>query len=290
MKAVARFSTCALPLLAFATSSFAQAMLPNEFEPGSPAFGPLSSYFGGVGSFGVRPSTATVFSGNSLEVWANFQPDAFFNIAGVQVGALDLPRSSLTFPANANTFSLTVRPPTIGRLQMIVTLSEDDDGDGIFDAESDDRWETSPIVLATTASVYNIPLTSFTHANPGAGNGIMQLGTTPHLGVAITFETRASLPGGVIEQPVTLQIDHVGLFVGNQTIPAASCPADLDNGSGAGVDDGAVEISDLLYFISKFELGHTTADLDNGSMNGVPDQAVTIEDLLFFLVHFEGGC
>lgn len=290
MKTLARFSLCALPLLAFATTSKAQAMLPNDFEPGSPAFNPLSSYFGGVGAFGVRPSTTTVYSGNSLEVWANFQPDAFFNIAGVQVGALDLPRSALTFPANANTFSITVRPPSIGRLQMIVTLSEDDDGDGIFDAEADDRWETSPIVLGTSTSVYNISLTSFTHANPGAGNGIMQLGTTPHVGVAITFETRASLPGGVIEQPVTLQIDHVGLFVGNQTIPTPSCPADLDNGSGTGVDDGAVEINDLLYFINKFELGNVAADLDNGSMNGTPDQAVTIDDLLFFLVHFEGGC
>jgi len=290
MKTLARFSLCALPLLAFATTSSAQAMLPNDFEAGSPMLSPLSSYFGGVAAFGVRPSTTTVYSGNSLEVWANFQPDAFFNIAGVQVGALDLPRSALTFPANANTFSVTIRPPSFGRLQMIVTLSEDDDGDGIFDAENDDRWESSPIVLGTTTSVYNIPLTSFTHANPGSGNGIMQLGTTPHLGMSITFETRASLPGGVIEQPVTLQIDHVGLFVGNQTIPTPSCPADLDNGSGMGVDDGAVEINDLLYFISKFELGHAAADLDNGSMNGVPDQAVTIDDLLFFLVHFEGGC
>lgn len=290
MKTAARLSLCALPLLAWTAMSSAQAMLPNDFETGSPTLSALSSYFGGVGAFGVRPSTASVYSGNSLEVWANFQPDAFFNIAGVQIGALDIPRSSLTFPANANTFSITIRPPSIGRLQMIVTLSEDDDGDGIFDAENDDRWETTPILLNATTSVYNIPLTSFTHANPGSGNGIMQLGTTPHLGFAITFDTRASLPGGVIEQPITLQIDHVGLFVGNQTIPTPSCAADLDNGSGAGVDDGAVEINDLLYFIGKFELGLAAADLDNGSMNGVPDQAVTIDDLLFFLVHFEGGC
>ncbi len=54
--------------------------------------------------------------------------------------------------------------------------------------------------------------------------------------------------------------------------------------------DGSVNIDDLLYFIVEFRAGRLAADLDDGSGEGVQDQAVTIEDLLFFLVHFEQGC
>jgi probable HAF family extracellular repeat protein len=41
------------------------------------------------------------------------------------------------------------------------------------------------------------------------------------------------------------------------TIPrvAPACPADLDNGSGNGTPDGGVDISDLLYFLARFEVG-----------------------------------
>lgn len=68
------------------------------------------------------------------------------------------------------------------------------------------------------------------------------------------------------------------------------CVADLDDGSGNGVDDDAVDINDLLYFLAKFELGDAAVDIDNGSGTGTPDQAVDINDLLFFLVRFEAGC
>ena len=68
------------------------------------------------------------------------------------------------------------------------------------------------------------------------------------------------------------------------------CPADLDDGSGAGYPNGAVTIDDLLFFLAAYEAGIAAADLDDGGGLGHPDGAVTIGDLLFFLAHYEGGC
>lgn len=97
----------------------------------------------------------------------------------------------------------------------------------------------------------------------------------------IRFVAEDAGTGSVVEAAVDdVQISRV-------TCP---CPADLDNGSGAGVPDGAVEIADLLYYIAKYEAGDATADVDNGSGLGAHDGAVEINDLLYFLDHFEGGC
>ena len=71
---------------------------------------------------------------------------------------------------------------------------------------------------------------------------------------------------------------------------SGGCVADLDNGSGNGVVDGAVDINDLVYFLIAFENGSVTADLDNGAGNGTTDSAVDISDLLYFIAHFEVGC
>jgi hypothetical protein len=70
------------------------------------------------------------------------------------------------------------------------------------------------------------------------------------------------------------------------------CPADLDNGSGTGTPDDAVDINDLLYFLVVFENGSEDADLDNDGdpAVGTPDGGVDINDLLFFLARFEMGC
>ncbi len=68
------------------------------------------------------------------------------------------------------------------------------------------------------------------------------------------------------------------------------CPADLDNGSGAGLRDGGIDINDLLFFLTAYEAGDIAADLDDGSGAGVPDEGVDINDLLFFLTHYEAGC
>ncbi len=67
-------------------------------------------------------------------------------------------------------------------------------------------------------------------------------------------------------------------------------PADLDDGGAAGQPDGGIDINDLLYFLTQYELGLCGADLDGGAGNGLPDGGVDINDLLFFLAHYEGGC
>jgi len=71
---------------------------------------------------------------------------------------------------------------------------------------------------------------------------------------------------------------------------AVECEADLDDGSGLGNSDGAVDINDLLFFLIRFEAGSAAADLDNGTNTGTQDGAVDINDLLFFLLRFEAGC
>jgi hypothetical protein len=69
-----------------------------------------------------------------------------------------------------------------------------------------------------------------------------------------------------------------------------SCDADVDNGGGAGVKDGAVTIEDLLYYLGEYAAGRVAADVDDGSGEGWRDDAVTIEDLLYFLERFAAGC
>lgn len=72
-------------------------------------------------------------------------------------------------------------------------------------------------------------------------------------------------------------------FIADLGLPS-DCPADLDNGTGSGTIDCAVDIDDLVFFLIGFESGSLAVDLDNGSGNGIPDNAVTVDDLLFFLV------
>lgn len=68
------------------------------------------------------------------------------------------------------------------------------------------------------------------------------------------------------------------------------CVADLDDGTGSGVPDGAVTIEDLLFYLWAYEGGTQAADLDDGSGLGTPDGGVTIEDLVYLLARFEQGC
>jgi hypothetical protein len=70
------------------------------------------------------------------------------------------------------------------------------------------------------------------------------------------------------------------------------CAIDLDNGSATGTRDLAVDINDLLYFLSQFEAGTPAVDLDNDGdpTQSTRDNAVDINDLLFFLARFEAGC
>jgi GDSL-like Lipase/Acylhydrolase len=71
------------------------------------------------------------------------------------------------------------------------------------------------------------------------------------------------------------------------------CVADLDDDGdfyNGGTRNEAVDINDLLFFLTAFEVGDLAADLDNGNGGGIPDGGVDISDLLFFLARFEAGC
>lgn len=68
------------------------------------------------------------------------------------------------------------------------------------------------------------------------------------------------------------------------------CIADLDDGTGLGNPDGAVNVDDLLFFLAGFEAGDEAVDVDDGTFTGHQDGAVEINDLLYFLARFEVGC
>ncbi len=69
------------------------------------------------------------------------------------------------------------------------------------------------------------------------------------------------------------------------------CVPDVDDGSGTGTPDGSVDIADLLYYLSIFNIGLLPcADIDDGSGTGTPDGFVDIADLLYFLAQFNAGC
>jgi hypothetical protein len=277
-------SACLAPV------TLAQPTMPNDFEAPGASLASLFSYFGGVSAYGTRPAAVGVYSGNSLEVWANFQHDNFFRIAGFAVGKYNMTAPALSVPANASTLSVTVAAPASGQLSMDIALREDDDADGVASADSDDSWETGPVMLLPGTNVYNIPLANLILGNEGSGNGVRNLTTTGVMSVVLTFESRTTYPGGIIEHPVSFHIDHLGLFDSPQTLPTPACPADLDDGSGTGTPDGGVTVDDLVYFVTAFGAGSVNADLDNGSGTGTPDGGVTIDDLVYFLTRFEGGC
>lgn len=68
------------------------------------------------------------------------------------------------------------------------------------------------------------------------------------------------------------------------------CPADVDDGAGAGACDGGTDINDLLFFLAAYSADDARADLDDGTGNGTPDGGIDINDLLYFLAHYEAGC
>ncbi len=80
----------------------------------------------------------------------------------------------------------------------------------------------------------------------------------------------------------------------------ARCCADLDDGSGTGLADGAVTIDDLLYFLGAFEAGSTHGFCEcvhpppclNDS--GAPVDCCVDQSgagpLLWFIEAFERGC
>ncbi len=104
------------------------------------------------------------------------------------------------------------------------------------------------------------------------------------------IEHYAEMLGGSGEWNDVPDVHAVTRFALIEVEGTATCPADLDDGSGTGTPDGGVTIDDLIYFLTLFELGDVGADLDDGSGTGTSDGGVTIDDLIYFLTRFEGGC
>lgn len=157
---------------------------------------------------------------------------------------------------------------------------------------------TQPVPLAAPLAVG--ANASFTLAYTGSGPAAVRwhrngqaLANSGH--ISGVFTTTLTISGASAADAGTYTC-LIGNSCGTATSNAMSvsivgaCPADMDNGSGNGTLDNAVDITDLLYFLVQFEAGALPADLDNGSGNGTHDSAVDINDLLFFLVHFEAGC
>lgn len=270
-----------LALLACACTTHAQIALPNDFESPGAAFSPLFSYGGGVASFGATPSATTVYSGASLDCSANLVHPPFFRVVGFSVGSYLIARPHLSVPAAPTHFSITVKSdlPAGKVMSMLITLREDDDNNGLIEVlDADDEWEPAlPVMLAPGINTYNLPLSAFELTNPGAGNGLQNFTTTQRMGVLITFETRGSYPGGLVEIPVSFGIDHAGIYAAAQIPPPPPmCAADFNQ-------IGGVTIDDLFAFLNAWFSGLPGADFNH--LGGV-----TIDDLFLFLNAWFVGC
>ena len=262
---------------ALSASALAQPTFPNECDSTATRFLALAAYFGGVSAFGVEIVPTALHSGGSLRCWANFRHDNFFRIAGFTVGASTIARPAFSTPAVPAFFSLAVDVPNLQgkQLKLRLVLREDDNNNGIIDAiEEDDEWEASVILSTPGVRTINIPLASFVDTNPLTGNDTKEFATINRIGINITFETRQDLPGGIIEVPVSLRVDHVGLYDVAQSIPV-SCRADFDT-------NGLLSAQDIFDFLNAwFALDHR-ADFTPGVLD--------VQDIFDYLNAWFAGC
>lgn len=264
-------------IVALSASALAQPTLPNECDSTTTQFQPLAAYFGGVSAFGAETVSTALHSGASLRCWANFRHDNFFHIAGFTIGAAAIARPALSTPASPGFFSLAVDVPNLQgkQLKLRLVLREDDNDNGIIDAiEEDDEWEANVILSTPGVRTINIPLASFADTNPLTGNDTQEFATINRIAVNITFETRQDLPGGIIEFPVSLRIDHVGLYDSPQSIPAACLP-DFNS-------DGVLSAQDIFDFLNAWFAGDARANFTPGILN--------TQDIFDYLNAWFAGC
>ena len=254
--------------------------MPSEFETPGSELGRLFSYFGGVASYATSIDPVTIHTGNSCRVDINFRHDTFFRRAGVGVGTLGIVAPVLAVPAGADTFSVTIESPMpmpAGAISVFVTVREDDNADGIIDAMSDDdQWESAPFFLTAGTNVYNIPAAAFIDSNGGTGNDVRNFTTTTRLAWFLTIETATTYPGGIIETPVSMRMDHAGFYVGAQSIPEPACLADFNN-------DHAVNSQDFFDFTTALFAQDASADVNH-------DTFINSQDFFDFVAALFAGC
>ena len=278
-----RVSIVAISLVACAPSFVNAAEIPTEFESPQSILDRLFSFFGGVRTFALTPSTNLLFSGDSLQIDVEFQP-SFFSAAGIGIGTAGITPPALHVAPNADTFSITVQSPTTGDLSFVVTIQEDDSGDGIIDLGlGDDEWESPLLVLQPGTNVYNIPTSTFIDTGLGSGNGIMNFTTTTAMGLIITFESNTNLPSGIITTPTTFFIDHAGLYAGNQVIPPLVCLGDADG-------SGAIDFSDITSVLGNWQANYTALPSGTGPGDADGDGLVNFTDITTVLGHWQVIC
>ncbi len=270
-------------VLPFAASpiAFAQPTLPADFDaPGQT----LDRIFtvGGVVGFTVSESTQSVFQGGSLQVDIGFNNGGFFSFQSVGLGAQSVSGANFNIQPGADTFSITILAPSpaVGGLQLFVTLRDDDNHDAIINLADDDEWISDPVPIAPGLGVYNIPLAAFTDANPGEGDDTPNIGSGLAGTMILTLETRESLPAGRITQPITVFLDHGGVFADDQNLPNAGPCNIADFAEPLGV----LDFSDVLAFLTAFGSQNPAADL------APPTGVFDFTDVIAFLGAFGAGC
>jgi hypothetical protein len=228
---------------------------------------PLGSDGGGLGANrNTMPAVSTDLARFAMIWFGEPHYSPFFTIRP-QVGFGDAPpQVVMTFPAAGSIYPG-------GSIVPIRWAASDDQGLGSFDLQASydagESWHVFASDLAGTARAYDWRLP--------ASTGI------------------ADVRVRVIARDTRFQVTSDGTSRIISIAPGSwptTCPADLDNGTGTGTRDDAVDINDLLYFLVVFEVGAVEADLDNDGdpAVGTPDGGVDINDLLFFLARFEMGC
>lgn len=256
----------------------AQPELPSEFDSPSSSLDRLFA-LGGVGSFQVSQSGETIYAGGSYRLDIAFNNSGIFSFSSVGLGVLNSgPGGFATDPAG-DTFSITVRTPepAVGGLVLTVTLRDDDNNDGLIDAgDDDDEWISPPIELSPGTAIYNIDLSVFEDFNPGVGNDMPDFATGPVGAMLMSFETSTAMPDGRIEIPVTLWIDHAGVYVGEQTLSGNDCFADTNG-------DGLVSPADFSAWVAAFNDNTPACDQnENGSC--------TPADFSAWVSNYNTGC
>lgn len=268
----------AILVSAMSASVYAQPRIPSEFDtPGSS----LDRLFalGGVGSFQVSQSSDVIYDGGSYQLDIAFNGSGIFSFSSVGLGVLNSGTSGFATDPAGDTFSITVLAPepAVGGLELAVTLRDDDNNDGSIDTgDDDDEWISSPIEIVPGLAVYNIPLDQFEDFNPGVGNDMPDFANGPVGAMLLSFQTSTEMTAGRIEVPVTLWIDHAGVYLGNQVLPGDVCLADVNG-------DGILSPADFTAWLAAFNAMSPACD-QNGDGSCEP------ADFSAWIANYNAGC